>query len=295
MNRLRVLSLIRAAHPEPCLSASAAPARRARSSRIMPVCGYFGLVVVATLFGCAQSELFDLQGTTTDGTGGAQAEDGGTGMGSGGSFGTTGAGGSTPPGTGGVQSTGGENGTGGFVGTGGTPETGGTNGSGGTSGTGTGGSSASGQGGTNGSAGHGGFGTGGAVANGGHGGSGTGGVVGTGGSGTGGRVGSGGSSGSGTGGTSGTAPTFTQIYNTILTPYCAGGSCHSPGSSGGVSFSSKTNAYNAVKSRVTAGNGAGSSFYSTVNSGAMPRGASKLSAANLASIKAWIDAGAANN
>jgi hypothetical protein len=281
MNRLRVLSLIRAAHPEPCLSASAAPARRARSSRIMPVCGYFGLVVVATLSGCAQSELFDLQGTTTDGTGGAQAEDGGTGMGSGGSFGTTDAGGSTPPGTGGVQSTGGGNGTGGFVGTGGTPETGGTNGSGGTSGTGTGGSSASGQGGTNGSAGHGG--------------SGTGGIVGTGGSGTGGRVGSGGSSGSGTGGTSGTAPTFTQIYNTILTPYCAGGSCHSPGSAGGVSFSSKTNAYNAVHSRVTAGNGAGSSFYSTVNSGAMPRGASKLSAANLASIKAWIDAGAANN
>ena len=32
-----------------------------------------------------------------------------------------------------------------------------------------------------------------------------------------------------------------------------------------------------------------------VNSGSMPRGQAKLSAANLAKIKAWIDAGALNN
>ena len=77
--------------------------------------------------------------------------------------------------------------------------------------------------------------------------------------------------------------------------YCAGSSCHSPGSQGGVGFSSQSSAYSAVSRRVTAGNGAGSSFYNTVNSGSMPRGASKLSAANLAKIKAWIDAGALNN
>ena len=54
-------------------------------------------------------------------------------------------------------------------------------------------------------------------------------------------------------------------------------------------------AYTAVRSRVTPGNGAGSSFFNTVNSGSMPRGAPKLSAANLAKIKSWIDAGALNN
>ena len=50
-----------------------------------------------------------------------------------------------------------------------------------------------------------------------------------------------------------------------------------------------------MKSRVTAGNGAGSRFYMTVNSGSMPRGAAKLSSANLAKIKTWIDQGALNN
>jgi len=46
------------------------------------------------------------------------------------------------------------------------------------------------------------------------------------------------------------------------------------------------------------GTGAGGStvsFYTTVNSGSMPPGGPKLSAANLALIKAWIDAGALNN
>jgi hypothetical protein len=64
---------------------------------------------------------------------------------------------------------------------------------------------------------------------------------------------------------------------------------------GGVSFSTQSSAFTAVSSRVTPGNGAGSSFYDTVNSGAMPRGQAKLSAANLALIKAWIDSGAMSN
>ena len=92
----------------------------------------------------------------------------------------------------------------------------------------------------------------------------------------------------------GTAPTFAQVYNNILVVYCSGSSCHNPGSQSGVSFSSQSNAYSAVKNRVTPGNGAGSSFYTTVNNGVMPPGG-KLSAANLALIKAWIDAGALNN
>ncbi len=91
------------------------------------------------------------------------------------------------------------------------------------------------------------------------------------------------------------APTFTEIYTTILTVYCAGASCHNPGTQGSVSFASQSSAYSAVSRRVTPGNGAGSAFYNTVNSGSMPRGAAKLSATNLAKIKAWIDAGALNN
>ena len=68
-----------------------------------------------------------------------------------------------------------------------------------------------------------------------------------------------------------------------------------PRHAGGVSFASQSSAYSAVSRRVTPGNGAGSAFYNTVNSGSMPRGAAKLSATNLAKIKAWIDAGALNN
>ena len=60
-------------------------------------------------------------------------------------------------------------------------------------------------------------------------------------------------------------------------------------------FASKSSAYDSVLPRVVPGNGANSSFYKTVNSGSMPRGAAKLSATNLAKIKAWIDAGAMNN
>jgi hypothetical protein len=90
------------------------------------------------------------------------------------------------------------------------------------------------------------------------------------------------------------APTFTEIYTSILVTYCSGSSCHNPGSQKGISFASQSTAYTAVRNRVTPGNGAGSSFYSTVNSGQMPPG-QKLSATNIAKIKAWIDAGALNN
>ena len=111
-------------------------------------------------------------------------------------------------------------------------------------------------------------------------------------------TGTGGSAGStgkgGSTGTGGSAPTFTQVYTTVLVTYCSGSSCHNPGSQKGVSFASQSTAYSAVKSRVTAGNGAGSSFYQTVNGGSMPPG-QKLSAANIALIKSWIDAGALNN
>jgi hypothetical protein len=85
------------------------------------------------------------------------------------------------------------------------------------------------------------------------------------------------------------------VYTTILTTYCDGGSCHNPGTKGSVNFASQSTAYNTLKSFVVAGNGAGSKLYSLVNTGKMPDKEPKLSAANIALIKAWIDAGALNN
>jgi hypothetical protein len=91
------------------------------------------------------------------------------------------------------------------------------------------------------------------------------------------------------------APTFTEIYTNILLPYCSGSSCHDPGTAKNIGFASRSSAYIAVRARVKPGNGAGSSFFRTVNSGSMPRGAPKLSPENLAKIQAWIDAGALDN
>lgn len=93
----------------------------------------------------------------------------------------------------------------------------------------------------------------------------------------------------------GSTPSFTQIYTTVLTVYCAGGACHNPGSQKGISFASQSSAYSAVSNRVIPGDGEGSSFFYTVNSGTMPPGGPKLSATNLAMIRAWIDLGALDN
>jgi predicted CxxxxCH...CXXCH cytochrome family protein len=128
----------------------------------------------------------------------------------------------------------------------------------------------------------------------------TGGTIGSGGStatggttGTGGAQATGGTTGSGGAGTSG-APTFTQVYQTILTVSCGGSQCHSPGTQGNVSFASQSSAYSAVKSRVVAGNASSFSFYTVVNGGRMPPN-NKLPAAQIAQIAAWINAGALNN
>ncbi len=181
---------------------------------------------------------------------------------------TIGTGGSTSGTGGSTRATGGSDATGGTIGSGGQTSSGGSPGTGGSSATG----GVPGTGGVRG--------TGGVTA--------TGGVTGTGGvRATGGTTGSGGAGGSG-------APTFTQIYQTILSASCAGSQCHSPGTQGGVSFASQSSAYSAVHSRVVAGNANGSSLYTLVNGGRMPPGG-KLPAAQLSMIAAWINAGAPNN
>ena len=109
-----------------------------------------------------------------------------------------------------------------------------------------------------------------------------------------GAAGTGGGAG-GKGGNGATAPSFTTIYSTILVVDCAGSNCHKPGAQGGIGFSTQASAYSAISHQVIPGDGTDSDFYVTVNTGVMPKGGPKLSAANLASIKAWIDAGALNN
>jgi len=250
--------------------------------------------------GCAESEPFDYPITHIGGAGNGGA---GTGDSSGvspaGSAGATGAAGV------GVAGAAGSNGAAGATGAAGAGITGaaGVTGGAGAGGrvTGTGGSGVGGRGGAgaSGTAGRGGAGASSTAGRGGAAGSGT---AGRGGS-SGGSAGRGGSVGTGGGGSidagvapdGGAAPTFTQVYDGILVVYCAGSACHNPGTAHNVSFASKSSAYTAVRNQVTPGNGASSSFYSLVNTGRMPEGQAKLSATNLALIKAWIDAGALNN
>jgi hypothetical protein len=232
-------------------------------------------VAVAAYVGCAQSQsLDDPPGAdaSSNGPGGDQPDALGSGIGSAGSGGAGGGGGIAISGSAGALGTGGAAGTGGTTGATGI---GGTLGLGGRGGAGLGGrAGTSGFGGRGGSAG--------AAGSGGRGG-------------RGGTTGTGAAGGSSAGGTGGAAPTFTEIYENILLVSCGGSNCHNPGSQRGVGFASQASAYSAVSKLVTPGNGAGSSFYTTVSSGAMPPGGPRLSAANLALIKAWIDAGALDN
>jgi hypothetical protein len=245
---------------------------------------------IALALACAVSEPIDFPVTQQAGTSGSDNPGDRGAAGTDGGNGVTGLGGSTGfAGSGGTQSTitSGEAGTG---------DAAGTTGKGGSNVSGQAGSSggaADGMGGTTGRGGAGGLGArGGSTGFGGRGGS-----VGSGG--RGGALGTAGTSGAADGGANpdaGAAPTFTEIYTTILVVYCSGSSCHNPGSQRGISFASKSTAYTAVRSRVTPGNGAGSSLYTTVNSGRMPPGGVPApTAAEIAKLKAWIDAGALNN
>lgn len=112
--------------------------------------------------------------------------------------------------------------------------------------------------------------------------------------GSGGAVGgSAGHGGQASGGSGGMAPTWTQIYtnfisNTQYASNCNGAACHNPGKQKGFDFSSKASGYSSVKPST-------SQFVSVLSSGSMPQGKTKMPAADLAIIKAWVAAGAQNN
>jgi len=111
------------------------------------------------------------------------------------------------------------------------------------------------------------------------------------------KSGSGGSAGhagqSSGGGAGGMTPTWTEIYTKFLSnaqyaSNCNGAACHNPGKQKGFDFSTQANGYASVKSKT-------SQLVSELSSGAMPQGKTKMPAADLAIIKAWVAAGAQNN
>jgi hypothetical protein len=89
-----------------------------------------------------------------------------------------------------------------------------------------------------------------------------------------------------------TPVSYSATIQPIFNANCTAG-CHSPG--GQASFYSLTNWASTTASFVTPGNAAGSTLYMVVNSGSMPLGAPKLSAADILSIRNWINEGAPNN
>jgi hypothetical protein len=114
------------------------------------------------------------------------------------------------------------------------------------------------------------------------------------------------------------APTFTTVYNTIISQKC-GNNCHlkANGPSGGLAMDTKakahtnlvgvnvTNACTGVTKRVVAGDAAKSKIYVKVSAGAatipgcgnrMPNpGTTPLPAADIKAIGDWINAGAKND
>ena len=93
-----------------------------------------------------------------------------------------------------------------------------------------------------------------------------------------------------------TAPTFTEIYKSILSVDCGGSTCHYPGTQHGLGFSTQSGAYKSLVSvAVIPGNAQGSTLYTDLATGTMPDGKPMLSSTLIDQVAAWIDDGALNN
>lgn len=110
------------------------------------------------------------------------------------------------------------------------------------------------------------------------------------------------------------APTFTEIYTTIIDGTCNAAGCHG-GGAGNLDMSNQTDAYDNLvgvaaaggacsstgQNRVEAGDSAASILWVKVNGGPdlcgsqMPLAQGPLSSTEVDMIAAWIDAGAAND
>ena len=77
---------------------------------------------------------------------------------------------------------------------------------------------------------------------------------------------------------------------------CSGNGCHIPGPASGIAFDTQAHAYQTLLSlAVKPGSAATSTLYTEIDSGLMPKGRPKLSAALIALVASWINAGALNN
>jgi hypothetical protein len=239
-------------------------------------------LALGTMLACAPAP--------NDASGDGEEEEGG----SGGADAKGGSGGKKTTGSGGKTGSGGtiaDNGGSGGTSSGGSGPGEGDGGSGGTSG-GSGGTSG-GSGGTSGGSGG---------TSGGSGGK-SGGSGGTSGGSGGTSGGTGGTSG-GSGGASGGTPTFTELYDTVFgvatgPSSCWGANCHSPGVKDKVDLSTKAKAFTTLSAKLKAGNPAGSTLITRLESTdvkmRMPLNKPALDKATIAKIKAWIMAGAMNN
>jgi hypothetical protein len=96
------------------------------------------------------------------------------------------------------------------------------------------------------------------------------------------------------------APTWSDLYRSLFDnpsypSSCMGSTCHDPGSSKGINFSSPATGYQSLQHRIVAGNPSSSDLYLVLESGYMPVGRPKMPAADLDRVRAWIAAGAPNN
>jgi len=112
-------------------------------------------------------------------------------------------------------------------------------------------------------------------------------------------LGLGGSSGSsGGGGTNGRgpAPTFSTLYDSIITPNCGGSQCHLKRPTPfGYDFSSKSAASASFRADVRAGDAENSPMFQVLNLAIMPKDKPPLTIEQLFMIYDWINAGALDN
>jgi len=94
----------------------------------------------------------------------------------------------------------------------------------------------------------------------------------------------------------GPAPTFTTIYDSIITPNCGGSQCHLKRPTPfGYDFSSKSAASAAWRADVRAGDAENSPMFQVLNLAIMPKDKPPLTIEQLFMIYDWINAGALDN
>jgi hypothetical protein len=94
--------------------------------------------------------------------------------------------------------------------------------------------------------------------------------------------------------------TWTGIYQNLLVNQsypsnCAGSSCHDPGTEKGIDLSTPEKGYTTISHRLVPGSPDSSELVTVLQSGSMPEKRPHMAAADVAVIRAWIQAGALDN